>query len=227
MKKIFLFLVIFAFGSLYAFSQDEEQPSNRTVVWGIKANLGAELPSKFSKDDNLKPNKFNSGFGASIGGLANVYLGKNFYFEPEIALFYEGYSYDNVRPVAPNSPSVNVGPTIHKFGVDLPLNIGYFINISEKWGLNVFTGPKLSYAFYGNSKSSAKEDPQIPELLHVFKGPYAQNRFGLGWDIGIGFPVENFMISLEADLGITDMMKGKSLNMRENLLSLGITYYFL
>lgn len=198
--------------------------SSKTVVWGIKGNLSAEIPSKWRKSGESEK-RFNSGFGASIGGLMNVYLGKNFYFEPELSLFYEGYSYDNIKQVAPNSPSINAGPKIYKLGVRVPIVFGYFINISEKWGLNVFTGPELSYAFYGDAKSENEEVRNDKDLMSVFSGAYAQRRFDAAWKIGIGFPVDHFLISLESDIGITDMLKN-SWTMRENRLGLGISYYF-
>lgn len=212
-------------GKTYAAENVEMTDSvNKTVVWGIKANLNAELPSKW-RGNSGSIKMYNSGFGASIGGIANIYLGHNFYFEPELALFYEGYSYDNIQVVAPNSPSVNVGPNIYKLGFRIPLPFGYFFNISEKWGLNVFTGPQFSYAFYGKAKSSNDEVKANEDLMSVFKGQYAQRRFDMGWKIGVGFPVERFLISLEADLGITNMLK-HVFRMREDRLSLGITYYF-
>ena len=197
---------------------------HKIVVWGIKGNLSAELPGK-RKLNGQQVMGFNSGFGASLGGLVNIYLGKNFYFEPEVALFYEGHSYNNVKSVASNSPMVNVGPNIYKLGVRIPVTFGYFINISEKWGLDIFTGPQFSYAFYGKAKS---DDPTVsgnPNLMSVFSGDYAQRRSDLEWKIGVGFPVERFLISLEADLGITNILKSPY-TMRENRLSLGITYYF-
>lgn len=196
----------------------------KTVVWGIKGNLNAEMPSKWrGGGESLKA--FNSGFGASIGGLANIYLGSNFYLEPELALFYEGYSYNNIMSVAPNSPSINVGPTVYKIGLRLPVVAGYFFNISEKWGLDVFTGPQLNYAFCGKAKTDNDDIRKNEDLMHVFSGKYAQRRFDLSWKIGVGFPVEHFLISLEADLGITNLLK-HSYTMRENRLSLGVTYYF-
>lgn len=221
------FLLAFCLTALYGRAQDiEETNAAKNVIWGIKGNIGAELPHSNLTVDGDRKRMFNSGFGASIGGLANIYLGKNFYFEPELALFYEGYSYNNVRAVAPNSPSVNVGPDIHKLGLRLPLVFGYFINISDTWGLDVFTGPEFNYAFYGNATSQNEEVKDNYDLMHVFKGDFAQNRFDMEWKVGIGFPVSNFLISLEADLGITDLMKG-SRSLRDNRVSLGITYYFV
>lgn len=203
---------------------EEESTTLKTVIWGIKANLNAELPSKW-RNSLISEKMFNSGFGASVGCLANVYLGKNFYFEPELALFYEGYSYDVMAEVAPNSPYVNAGPTVTKLGLRLPLMVGYYINISDSWGLDVFTGPQLSYAFYGHASASNESVKENYDLMHVFSGAYAQRRFDLGWKVGVGFPVEHFLISLEADLGITNQMK-QTWTMRENRVSLGVTYYF-
>ena len=128
-------------------------------------------------------------------------------------------------PVAPNSPSVNIGPDIQKVGIRVPLNFGYFINISDKWALDVYTGPQLSYAFYGHAKTNSKDLLPDQQMLDVFKGKYGQRRFDLDWNIGLGFPVDHFVISLEADIGITNMMLNYG-SMRENRLSLGISYYF-
>lgn len=225
MKKSLLILSVILFSGLSSKAQtDTEVTKEPTVIWGIKANLSAELPSKWRVNGN-SIKMFNSGFGASIGGLANIYLGHNFYFEPELALFYEGYSYDVVLAVAPNSPSVNVGPNVYKMGLRLPLVAGYFINITDTWGLDVYTGPQLNYAFYGKTKSSGVESSELEDLGHLFSGQYAQRRFDLGWKIGVGFPVERFLVSLEADLGITNLMR-QTWTMRENRLSLGVSYYF-
>lgn len=223
MKKtlISLLLTVFALGTnCMAQTEDFTHP----VIWGIKGNLGAELPSRWRADGNSQK-MYNSGFGASIGGLANIYLGKHFYFEPELALFYEGYSYNDIRMVAPNSPSVNVGPDIHKLGVRVPLNFGYFINISDTWGIAVFTGPELNCAFWGNSKATSDEVKGDYDYTHLYSGKYAQRRCDLAWNVGVGFPVRNFMISLEADFGITDILKNE-FTCRENRVGLGITYYF-
>lgn len=197
----------------------------KTVIWGIKGNLGAELPyAKWTRgSDRIR--MFNSGFGASIGALANIYLDRGFYFEPEIAFFYEGYSYNNVMQVAPNSPSINAGPNLHKLGFRIPAVFGYYIGISDKWGLNVFTGPQFSFAFYGVAKTQNEDVKANYDFNHVFKGAYAQRRWDIGWKVGVGFPVNNFLISFEGDFGITDMLKAGTL--RENRVSLGVTYYFV
>lgn len=197
----------------------------KTVIWGIKGNIGAELPHANWIKDGDKTRMFNSGFGASIGGLANIFLGNNFYFEPELALYYEGYSYNNVLQVAPNSPSVNAGPNVYKLGFRVPLVFGYYINITDTWGLDVFTGPQFSYAFYGTNKTENKEVKDDYDLMHLFKGEYAQRRWDVGWKVGIGFPVSDFLISIEGDLGITNLLKQRGV-LRENRVSLGITYYF-
>lgn len=223
--KLILFLAAVSLLAQNGLAQSCDSLSTKSpVIWGIKGNLSAELPSRL-KNTGGSTKLYNSGFGASIGGLANIYLGSNFYLEPEVDLFYSGYSFNNVRQVAPNSPSVNVGPNIYKLGLRIPVIVGYFINISEKWGLDVFTGPQFSYAFYGKAKSDNEDVRKDPDLMNVFKGYYAQRRCDLGWKIGVGFPIDHFLVSLEADLGITNMMKYAG-TLRENRLSLGITYYF-
>lgn len=230
MKKLFFTLaaVFIAFGTAGAQEYSDSIASKR-VIWGVKANIGAEIPGKVKQGkEGFKV--YNSGFSGSVGGLANIALGKNFYFEPELSLYYEEYSYNNIEAVAPNSPSVNIGPTLHKLGVRIPLDFGYFFDISEKWGLAVYTGPQFDYIFYGNAKYD-KSDEAISQSIKesgldkIFSGPYAQNRFNVDWKVGVGCPVEHFLISIEADFGLTNTMKSPW-TMRENRLTLGIGYYF-
>lgn len=223
-KRYLISLIAAILLSTFSIKADDETATTSRVVWGIKGNLNAELPGKL-KLNGVKLKSYNSGFGASIGGLANIYLGRNFYFEPEVSLFYEGYTENLVMNVAPNSPAVNVGPHINKLGFRVPLVFGYNIDISEKWGLNVFTGPQFNYAFYGKATPVNDEYYNEDVPTNIFEGPNGQKRFDMGWKIGVGFPVEHFMISLEADLGITNLEKNNT-SFRENRLGLGITYYF-
>lgn len=237
-NRLFITVAALIISTFAVYAQDVEEESVtffqlktrqdaalKRVVWGIKGNIGAELPYAKWEHDGDRIRMFNSGFGASLGGVANIYIGKWFYFEPEISLFYEGYSYNNMTAVTPNSPYVNAGPSIHKLGLRLPLVFGYFINISDTWGLDVFTGPEISYAFYGNARSDNEDVKGNENLMNVYKGIYAQQRWDIDWKIGVGFPVGNFLISLEGDLGINDMLKKGT--MRENRVGLGITYYFV
>ena len=210
---------------------------NKTVIWGIKGNLNAELPGKWrNPKESIK--MYNSGFGVSLGGLANIYLGKNFYFEPELALYYEGYSYDKIVIESPNSPAVNDGPKISKFGLRLPLMVGYEWNISDRWGLRVFTGPQLNYGLAGSVKTNIEEFRRDEGLMTLYSNKdIGQRRFDLGWKVGVGFPVNHFMISLEGDFGLTNLHKNPKSSdpylqpadiiFRENRVSLGITYYFV
>lgn len=234
--KHILTLTLILSAAFSAFSQSYDYIPKRTI-WGIKGNLNAELPGKW-KGSHESVKMYNSGFGASIGGLANVYLGKNFYFEPELALFYTGYSYDKIYIGSPNSPAVNDGPKIYKFGVRVPLMVGYEWDISDKWGLRVFTGPQLSYGLAGKVKTNIEEFKQDEGLMTLYSNKdYGQRRFDLGWKVGVGFPVNHFLISLEGDFGLTNLhknpqssdpnLKPADVTFRENRVSLGITYYFL
>lgn len=221
--KSLALIILFAVIPFVARSQSADMVKNG--IWGIKGNLNAELPGKW-KGNGESIKMYNSGFGVSLGGLYNYYLGKNFYFEPELALFYEGYSYDKIIIESPNSPAVNAGPNIYKLGLRLPVVFGYEINISDTWGLKVFTGPQLDYAFYGTVKTDIDEFKQDEYLMSLFGNEYGQRRFGVDWKVGVGFPVNQFLISLEAEFGLNDLLKN-DLSFRENRVGLGITYYFV
>ena len=89
--------------------------------------------------------------------------------------------------------------------------------------MNVFTGPQVRYAFAGGTSFKNKEiAEEADEYVNLWN---VQRRFDLSWKVGVGMPVNNFQISLEADLGITDLLKN-DMSFRENRVGVGVTYYF-
>ncbi len=87
----------------------------------------------------------------------------------------------------------------------------------------IFTGCEGRYAFRGKIpikypclKVSSKEYVNLGN---------SQWRFDLSWKVGVGVPVNNFLISLEADLEITDLLES-DLSFRDNRVGVGVTYYF-
>ena len=192
----------------------------KKVMWGVKATVDVELPGKWhGKNTSVKMYKPGAGF--TIGGVSNIYLGKNFYFEPGISFFYSQYKYDLI--IGLENMNYYKDPNLYKIGFQVPLVFGYTIDISDKFAFDVFTGPQLRYAIGGKVDIRNKE---VEELVGDALDLWAvQRRFDCSWKIGIGFPMNQFTLSLEADLGITNLLK-QGLSFRENRLGLGLTYYF-
>ena len=191
------------------------------VLWGVKATIDAELPGKWHGNHH-SVKMFHNGVGFTAGGVSNIFLGKNFYFEPGVSFFYSQYKLDLII-ATDGFAGYYKDPKLYKLGVEVPLVFGYTIGFSDKFALDVFTGPQIRYAFGGEVVIKDKEvKEQVGSLLDLWQ---AQRRFDCSWKIGVGLPINNFTISLEADLGITDLLK-EGMTFRENRLALGIAYFF-
>ena len=164
---------------------------------------------------------YNPGAGFTIGGISNIYLGKNFYFEPGVSFFYSQYRCD--YSIGTDLVNMIKNPKIYKLGIEVPLVFGYTIDFSKKFSMDIFTGPQLRYALGGEmviKDQEIKED--FGDTVDLWE---IQRRFDCSWKIGIGFPMNQFTLSLEADLGITNLLKHE-ISFRENRVGLGLAYYF-
>ena len=215
-------LKIFIIGSiLCCFNLNLIANDNNKVLWGLKATVDMEIPGKWH-GENTTVTMYKPGAGFTIGGVSNIYLGKNFYFEPGVSFFYSQYRYDLKIGVDGLFDYIN-DPKLYKLGLEVPLVLGYTIDFSDKFVMDVFTGPQLRYALGGKTDFKNKEiDDFIGDTLDLWN---VQRKFDCSWKIGIGFPMNQFTLLLEADLGITNLLK-QELSFRENRLGLGLTYYF-
>lgn len=199
--------------------------NDKRVNWGLKATVDAELPTKWHGEHNdIK--MFNNGVGFTIGAISNISIAKNFYFEPGISFFLSQYRYDLI--VADGKDKTE-NPMLSKYGIEIPTLFGYTIDFNDMIGLHIFTGPQIRYAFTGKVGLNSEEQKEENENLLLWD---SNRRFDFSWKIGIGLPIQHFMISVEADFGITNLYKKGALtghtnwNYRENRVGAGITYYF-
>ena len=165
---------------------------------------------------------YRHGYGANIGGVCNVWLGKGFFFEPGVSLYYDSYSFkDLIVDGGPNSDS-DKDPRLYKIGVRIPLVAGYDWQTGDRFSLSFFTGPELNYSFAGKYVFHNKE-----VWGDMSDNPFLdQRRLDCAWKIGVGVPLNGFMISAEAAIGITDLMKNPDLSFRENRFTIALTRYF-
>lgn len=219
MKRTFITLLLAAVICVTeAYCQTEVY---KRVTWGVKASVDVELPGKW-KGDDISLTMYRPGYGFTAGGVCNINLGGNVYLEPGLSLFYEDYSFKDLIISNESGDYVQKDPGLYKLGLRVPLVVGSVFPINERAGFSIFTGPVLSYAFAGKIDVDSDVDSDLDDL-DLFRG---QRRFDCAWKIGVGCPVDNFMVSLEAEFGITDLLKAKDLSFRENRVLLGLTYYF-
>lgn len=220
----FILFVLMTVFSIHSASAHTQEASEKRVLWGLKTSMDVELPGKW-KGNNGSVEMFRPGVGFTIGGVSNIYLGKNFYLEPGLSIFYSQYKYKDLIVLGEENHQES-DPKLYKWGVQIPLVVGYTIGFTDNFAMNVFTGPEVRYAFAGKIVLKNKDLPEgsyspFNDLWNL----NGQRRVDCAWKIGIGVPVGNFDISLEADLGMTDLLKGP-MKFRENRMGLGVTCYF-
>lgn len=217
-QKLVIAFVALLFGNLFSQASAENK-----VDWGMKLAMDCELPGKW-KGDNGSVTMYRPGYGVNIGAVANIEMAKGFYIEPGLALFYSGYKFKDLVIPDANGAVEESNPKQTKWGIQVPLVVGYEINLSDRFGLDFYTGPQMRYAFAGSI--DIKNKALKEELADSFNLWNMQRRFDLSWKIGLGLPLKNnSVLSLEADLGITDLLKS-DMSFRENRIGIGFTKFF-
>lgn len=203
----------------YAFAGEDNEAS---VLWGAKATFDVNIPGKW-RNALWSDTIFRPGYGFTVGGVCNIDLAKGFYLEPGISFFYDTYVAD--LTIADENGSIAYeDPRVSKAGLRVPVMVGYWFNISDRFDFTVFTGPELSYALSGKIKfKDAPAEVEWNDNLYGAEG--MQRRCDMAWKVGIGVPLESFLISVDAAIGLTDLIPGPA-SCRDNRVSVSATYYF-
>lgn len=195
---------------------------NSGPIWGVRATFDVNIPGKYHVADR-SVKMFNTGYGGSVGAVCNLYLGNRFYFEPGVSLYYDTYKYKDL--VISAEPQV-FDPGLYKFGVRVPLVAGYTIPLKNDMFLSVYTGPELNCSLRGEIRLSESDKQSMPDMpTSLFGDEWNFRRFDMAWKVGVAFPVWNVTVSIDAAIGVTDLMKGDTA-FRENRCSVGVTYYW-
>lgn len=220
--KRFLIITLIAFLAGIFNAEAESDATDTAPMFGVRAAFDVNIPGDWHNDSGAAK-MYCNGYGVTLGGVYNIYLGKGFYFEPGVSFFYDSYSYDDLKITDDNGYLKSENPSQYKLGLRIPLVAGYTFNISDRFSMSVFTGPELSWALGGKIKVKNKELTGIlPDKLF---GDF-QRRLDCAWKIGVGVPYNSFLISIDAAIGMTNLLKNKNVSFRENRVSVGMTYYF-
>ena len=224
MRRFFLFFVLMV--TLNRVNALGQQTDDTKPMWGVKAAFDINLPGKWHSGGG-SVDMFQHGFGGTIGGVCNIYLGHDFYLEPGVSFFYDTYSYGDITLVGPDYSSFTIHPTIYKTGIRVPVVAGYTFDITDRFMMSVYTGPEVSYVFRGGLRGKCVDSNN--EDLGDFYDPYANHglhrKFDCAWKIGFAFPTDYVTLNIDAAIGITDIYKN-DISMRENRVSIGLAHYF-
>lgn len=226
-RRVLIFLVlIVALGQVNVFSQntDDTKP-----MWGIKAAFDINIPGKW-RANGEGVDMFRHGFGGTVGGVCNIYLGHDFYLEPGVSFFYDTYSYGDITLQESDYSIFTIHPTIYKMGLRVPVVAGYTFDITDRFMMSVYTGPEASYVLkggirgeYKNSNNEDNED--LGESFNPYGKHGLHRKLDCAWKIGLAFPTDYVTLTIDAAVGITDICKN-DISMRENRVSIGLAHYF-
>lgn len=193
-------------------------------MWGVRGALDLNIPGRWHGDAG-SVKMYRNGFGATLGAVCNIPLGRSpFYLEPGVSFFYDTYSYDGLTVMGADDSEIH-DPGICKLGVRVPVVAGYDFVIAGRLNMTVYTGPELSYAFSGKVKLNDDQKQIVGDDFdnNIF-GRNGQSRIDCAWKVGVGFPIDNMMVGVDAAIGMTDLLR-TPMSFRENRVSVSFTYY--
>lgn len=224
MKKSLLTLALAMAGIFCVNAQDKifDNPDNKPY-FGARFSIDIDCPTQFTAkrpngDNHIINDKFKAfktGGGFELGGIYNYPIIANFYVEPGIDFYYNAYNY--------NKSWVGNKGSIRKFGMSIPVMLGYHFDFTDDVKVYVFTGPELDVAFSG--KAHWNEGDQSV-YTNVYRKDGELHRANLLWDFGAGVSYQKFYFSISGGPGLTNMSKIDNTSFHEGKAKLTFGYNF-
>jgi hypothetical protein len=223
MKKLYTAIAILALAGTAASAQNSvvDNPANKSY-FGLR--LGGEItcPGKITSH-GVGISVFDNGGGVELGGIYNTPLVANLYLEPGVMFYYNTYSYKDDMIGDLEDDIIFEGASIRKFGMRVPVMLGYHFDFTPTVKLSLFTGPELEIGF------SAKEhitghNIEMSQSLYDEEG--GMHRVDLLWGIGAGFTIQQFYVGVKGSLGLLNMYNYNDISFHENRVTLSVGYNF-
>ncbi len=189
--------------------------------------------------------------GFSVGGVYNLPILANFYFEPGLSLFYDTFgtmrfqseeivpaTNDGIlmpaptEPVEPEEVFYKVDGSMRNLGFRVPLKFGYHFDFAENLKVHVFTGPQVNLSLVARYHQGAYITPSGHRVAS-----FSESIFGTGgfkhidfqWNFGVGLQYGSYYVAIEGSLGITRMKDEADYltrDLRRNLCAITLGYNF-
>lgn len=223
MKKLIISAILFTLACISMAAQDHvfNNPDNKPY-FGVRIAYDMMCPGNIDFED-VKFDFFKGGSGFEFGGIFNLPVVANFYIEPGLKLFYGTYSMKKDWLEVIQDDIILNSLSIRKFGMRVPLMLGYHFDILEGLSLSVFTGPELEVGF------SAKErikGHNIESSESVYGDDGGMKRVNILWNAGIRLSSGHFYFDVTCMSGLVNMLKDSEMKFKEHRSSFGIGYNF-
>lgn len=226
MKKVFITLALAA-ATVCTQAQDIFDNPDNHAYFGARISYELACPTNISINSYDKKDILNNGSGFAIGGIYNLPLWKNLYFEPGVSIYYNTYSVDKSYvsdELLDDIDRANIkGSSVRMWGFRIPLHIGYHFDFTPDISVSVFTGPEIALGLGAHSHTSV-------DNYTITKGEYGSNgslnRCDIKWRFGVGATIMNrYYAAISGAPGICDMAKDKP-SMHSHLFDITFGYNF-
>lgn len=192
---------------------------------------------------------YSSKAGFSIGGIYNLPIVANFYFEPGLSIFYDTFGTmhfqsEEIMP-APNPDAITaaepeepeevyykVDGSMRNLGFRVPLKFGYHFDFAEDLKVHVFTGPQVNLNLMARYHQGAYITPSGHRVASHSESIFGTGGFkhvDLQWNFGVGLQYDDYYVAVEGSLGITRMKDQADYlqrNLRRDLFTITLGYNF-
>ncbi len=192
-------------------------PANKGY-FGVRVAADITCPGKITYE-HVGVDAYKNGGGIEFGGIYNAPIVANLFIEPGLKFYYDTYSAKKDL-LESNSQSL----TMKKFGMRIPVMVGYHFDFTSDTKVSIFTGPELEIGF--SAKECLKENSvSISESVYGEDG--GMNRADLSWAFGAGVTFNKFYIGVSGTVGMLNMLKdGDGMKFHENRAAITLGYNF-
>lgn len=242
MKRKLLTLAIAAVAALTATAQDIFDNPNNRPYFGVRASYELACPTNISYAGNkIESTSLGNGSGFNLGVIYNLPMWKNLYFEPGVSLYYNTWSINKgfALDVLEHEHEILVdkvnSASVRRWGLRIPLHIGYHFDFTPDIKVSVFTGPELELSLSGSVNYGVKHASVTGD---AFGDEGNFNRPDFKWRFGVGATfMDHYYVAVSGAVGICDMVKKypyiyegnytkREAEMRSNVFDLTIGYNF-
>ncbi|OAV69892.1 hypothetical protein Barb6XT_00230 [Bacteroidales bacterium Barb6XT] len=217
MKKVFFLIVAL----LIVTNADAQVSFSAKVAGGLPGYIG-DVDETVS--DKNHDSKFKAGF--KIGAGVDYALFDNFSLQSGLFFSQKGAKYEGEESEGDGAPVVTTTGTYNPLYLEIPVLAAYKFRVTDHVKLSVSAGPYLAYGLGGKAK--------IEEAYDIIKGTVDANlfskteikgekisntpfnRFDAGLAFGAGAEIGKILVSLNYDLGLSNIYTNKNNNEDDN-----------
>lgn len=188
-----LFLIAFALFTTSAFAQ---------VSWNVKTGLNI---SNMTNGDGTEAK-----VGFQIGGGMEYDFGNNLSLQPSLLLTQKGTK----------GKMDDIDASFRPMYLELPVMVAYRIKADDNLNVVFNAGPYLAYGVGGQLKLT-NDNASVGVDLFGDKGCF--NRFDAGLGLGVGFEVSRFVIGLNGEIGLANVLKKSVADQTSHNINFGMT----